>query len=65
MDTHTRFVQQVAEVARSMQDASGTQQTLDEVVSMAPELIHGCDLVGISIITPDGIDTPAWAPTRR
>lgn len=59
MDTHTRFVEQVADAARSMQQASGTQQTLDEVVSLAPELIRGCDLVGISIITPDGIDTPA------
>lgn len=59
MDTHTRFVEQVADAARSMQQASGTQRTLDEVVSLAPELIRGCDLVGISIITPDGIDTPA------
>jgi GAF domain-containing protein len=59
MDTNARFVHQVAEVARSMQGATSTQQTLDEVVAVAPELIHGCDLVGISIVTPDGIDTPA------
>ena len=36
-----------------------TQETLDKVVSVATELIDGCDLVGISVVRRGGIDTPA------
>ncbi len=50
---------QLAEAARSMQQGSSTQETLDKVVSIATELIGACDLVGISVVHPDGIDTPA------
>ncbi len=51
--------QQLADAARSMQGRASTQQTLDQVVLVATELIHGCDLVGISIVHAGGIDTPA------
>ncbi len=50
---------QLAEAARSMQGWASTQQTLDRVVSVATDLIHGCDLVGISVVHREGIDTPA------
>lgn len=53
------FAQQLAEAARSMQGWTSTQQTLDKVVLVATEIIRGCDLVGISVVHPDGIDTPA------
>lgn len=53
------FSQQLAEAARSMQGGTSTQQTLDKVVLVATEIIRGCDLVGISVVHPGGIDTPA------
>lgn len=53
------FAQQLAEAARSMQGGTSTQQTLDKVVLVATEIIRGCDLVGISVVHPGGIDTPA------
>jgi GAF domain-containing protein len=59
MDTRTSFAQHLADAARSMQGWSSTQQTLDKVVLIATEIIEGCDLVGISVVHPDGIDTPA------
>jgi len=59
MDTHGSFAQQLADAARSMQGRASTQETLDQVVLVATEIIQGCDLVGISIVTPHGIDTPA------
>ena len=42
-----------------MQGWTSTQLTLDKVVLVATEIIHGCDLVGISIVHGDRIDTPA------
>ena len=42
-----------------MQGGTSTQQTLDKVVLVATEIIRGCDLVGISVVHPGGIDTPA------
>lgn len=59
MNTPANFSQQLAEAARSLQGWPSTQQTLDKVVSVATEIIHGCDLVGISVVHSDGIDTPA------
>jgi GAF domain-containing protein len=53
------FSQQLAEAARSMQGGASTQQTLDKVVLVATEIIDACDLVGISVVHPGGIDTPA------
>lgn len=58
MDASAGLANQLADAARSMQGVS-TQQTLDRVVSVATELIEACDLVGISVVHPDGIDTPA------
>ena len=59
MDDSVSVTQQLADAARSMQGWSSTQQTLDKVVLVATEIIHSCDLVGISILHSDGIDTPA------
>jgi GAF domain-containing protein len=59
MDTSATYSQQLADAARSMQGLTSTQQTLDKVVLVATEIIRGCDLVGISVVHPGGIDTPA------
>ncbi|MGZ5417555.1 MAG: GAF and ANTAR domain-containing protein [Nocardioides sp.] len=64
METPVSFAQQLADAARSMQGGTNTQETLDKVVLVATEIIHGCDLVGISIVHPDGIDTPAGSDER-
>jgi GAF domain-containing protein len=53
------FIQQLAQAARSMQDKTDTQAMLDEAVQIAIEIIDGCDLAGMSIVNPRGIDTPA------
>lgn len=58
MDTPGSFADQLADAARSMQGLASTQLTLEKVVLVATEIIEGCDLVGISIIHGDGIDTP-------
>ncbi len=53
------FSQQLADAARAMQGGTSTQQTLERIVHTAIEIIKGCDLVGISVVHPGGIDTPA------
>ena len=42
-----------------MHSKSTTQELLDEAVVIATEIIEGCDLAGMSIVNPLGIDTPA------
>lgn len=59
MEPPETFLQQLADGARSMQAKTSTQETLDEAVQVAVEIIEGCDLAGMSVINPDGIDTPA------
>ncbi|QWZ07044.1 GAF and ANTAR domain-containing protein [Nocardioides panacis] len=59
MDPTAGFATQLADAARAMHGSSSTRETLDRVVSVATELIHGCDLVGISLVHRTGIDTPA------
>lgn len=58
METSASFADQLADAARSMQGWSSTQLTLEKVVLVATEIIQGCDLVGISVVHGDGIDTP-------
>lgn len=53
------MLRQLADAARSMQEKASTQETLDEAVHVAIEIIEGCDLAGMSIVNPHGIDTPA------
>jgi GAF domain-containing protein len=53
------FVRQLAEAARSLHGKTSTQDMLDEAVVVATEIIEGCDLAGMSIVNPGGIDTPA------
>ena len=52
-------IRQLAEAARSMHEKTTTQEKLDEAVVIATEIIEGCDLAGMSIVNPFGIDTPA------
>jgi GAF domain-containing protein len=59
MEPSASFAEQLADAARSMQGWSSTQLTLEKVVLVATEIIQGCDLVGISVVHSDGIDTPA------
>lgn len=59
MDAPVDIARQLADAARSMQGFASTQKTLDQAVLVATEIVEGCDLVGISVVTPDGIDTPA------
>jgi len=59
MTSHESFTRQVADAARSMQGLGTTQEILDEAAVVAIEIIEACDLAGMSILTPDGIDTPA------
>jgi GAF domain-containing protein len=54
-----KFIRQVADAARSMHEKKSTQEVLDEAVQVATEIIGGCDLAGMSIVNPYGIDTPA------
>jgi GAF domain-containing protein len=58
MEAPSSFADQLAEAARSMQGWPSTRLTLEKVVLVATEIIQGCDLVGISIVHGDGIDTP-------
>lgn len=58
MEAPASFADQLADAARSMQGWSSTQLTLERVVLIATEIIQGCDLVGISIVHSDRIDTP-------
>jgi GAF domain-containing protein len=53
------FIRQLAEATRSMHEKASAQDVLDEAVSIASEIIEGCDLAGMSIVNPRGIDTPA------
>jgi GAF domain-containing protein len=59
MDPTAGFATQLADAARAMHGRASTQETLDTVVSVATELVAGCDLVGISIVHHSGIETPA------
>jgi GAF domain-containing protein len=53
------FIRRLAEATRSMHAKTTTQEMLDEAVHIATEIIEGCDLAGMSVVNPLGIDTPA------
>ena len=59
MSASDEFSQQLAEAARAMQGGTSTRETLDKIVHAAIEVVRACDLVGISLVHPGGIDTPA------
>ena len=59
MESPETSLQQLADAARSMQEKTTTQEMLDEAVQVAIEIIEGCDLAGMSIVNPGGVDTPA------
>ena len=64
MEPPASFADQLADAARSMQGWATTQLTLEKVVLVATEIIHGCDLVGISIVHSSGIDTPVGSDEK-
>lgn len=49
----------LASAARSLQRETGSQHTLDRVVSLALDLVDGCQHAGISLNTAGRIDSPA------
>lgn len=51
------FLEQLSALARSLQDGTGTQPTLDAAVAAAPHIIDGCDLAGICIATASSVHT--------
>lgn len=59
MESPDVFLRQLADAARSMQEKTSTREMLDEAVQVAVEIIEGCDLAGMSIVNPHGVDTPA------
>jgi len=52
------FNRRLAEAARAMSGEEGTTQTLDRAVQFASEIVDHCDFAGISVVRPDGIETP-------
>lgn len=53
------FSELLAAAARSMQEDTSSEHMLETAMSAAGEMIVGCDMVGISVVRPGGIDTPA------
>ncbi len=53
------FLDQLAEMARSLEHEQGTQGTLDLAVSAATHIIDACDLAGVSIARRDEVRTRA------
>src|SRR5215210_1793421 len=48
-----------AEIARALLAEDNVQQTLQKIVDLAVETIHGCDCAGISLLRGKKVDTPA------
>ena len=59
MESSPGLTRQLADAARAMTGWSSTQLTLDSVVALATDIVRGCDLVGISVVHADHIDTPS------
>lgn len=57
MDQH-EFNRQLAEAAREMASEGSKRDTLEKAVQMSTEIIEACELAGISVVHPEGIDTP-------
>lgn len=50
VDTSSGFNEQLAAAARALEAGTSTQRTLERCVSLATELIDGCDYAGISFV---------------
>lgn len=57
MDQH-EFNRQLAEAAREMASEGSKRDTLEKAVQMSTEIIEACELAGISVVHPEGIETP-------
>jgi GAF domain-containing protein len=53
------FNRQLAEAARAMAEEDSTQDTLDRAVQMVTDMMEHCDAAGVSVVRPEGIETPA------
>jgi hypothetical protein len=49
----------LAAAAREMAEEHSTQETLNRAVSLAIELIDGCDIAGVWVVPKTRIDTPS------
>lgn len=54
-----QFLQQLSVAARSLQNETGSQSTLDMAVSSATAIIGACHFAGVSIVHGGGVDTRA------
>ena len=59
MSSSEQFLQELSAVARSLQNETGAQRTLEMAVVAATTIIKGCDLAGVSIADPTGVHTRA------
>lgn len=59
MPTPSEFNRQLAAAAREMAKEHSIQDTLDRAVALAPELVEGCDIAGVSVVHKTRIDTPS------
>jgi transcriptional regulator with GAF, ATPase, and Fis domain len=53
------FQRELSAAAREMSVEVSSQHTMDTAVQIATRIIPGCDLAGISLAHPRGIDTPS------
>lgn len=51
--------EELAAAARAMADQRGTSDTLDRALRAAIDIIDGCELAGVSVVTRGGIETLA------
>jgi GAF domain-containing protein len=59
MSERYEFNRDLAEAARAMSEEEGTQDTLERAVQVATDMLEHCDFAGISVVRPDGVETPA------
>jgi GAF domain-containing protein len=53
------FNRGLAQAARAMSEEEGIQSTLERVVQMATDMLEHCDVAGVSLVRPGGVETPA------
>ena len=47
---HERFDRELAAAARDMQDEDGSRQAMDRAVSIATQILPGCDAAGVCVV---------------
>ena len=57
---HERFDRELAAAARDMQDEDGSRQAMDRAVSIATQILPGCDAAGVCVVyRGERVDTHA------